>query len=90
MLVGGKSVAGAMGKKPLTVQARALLRAADILGGKQKLRAALRVPMTRLDEWLEGGVEPPMEIFLRAVDIISTSMKVAPRAAAARRVQTRA
>ena len=61
-----------MEKAPLTVQARALRRAADMLGGKNELRAALRVPMTSLDQWLEGTVQPPMDVFLRAVDIISS------------------
>ena len=57
---------------PTTVQSRALRRAADILGGKDKLRAALRVPMASLEEWLEGKVQPPMDVFLKAVDIISS------------------
>src|SRR3954469_25169135 len=60
-----------MGQKPLTVQVRALRRAADILGGKRKLRAALHVPMASLDDWLDCRSEPPMEVFLRAVDILS-------------------
>lgn len=74
-----------MGNAALTVQARALQRAADILGGKDKLRAALHVPMARLEEWLDGRSAPPMEIFLKAVDIISTPTRTAaPTAAAVR------
>ena len=74
-----------MGNKGLTVQARALWRAADILGGKDELRAALRVPMPRLEEWLQGAALPPMDIFLKAVDIISTpSGPVQPAAIVAR------
>ena len=76
-----------MGKALLTVQARALRRAADILGGKDKLRAALHVPMARLDQWLSGVVEPPMDIFLKAVDIISTPARTAPPTAAAVRAR---
>jgi len=64
-----------MGDKGPTVHARALQRAADILGGKEPLRVVLRVPMIRLDEWLAGHSEPPMDIFLRAVDIISAPTK---------------
>ena len=56
----------------LTVQARALRRAADILGGKDQLRAALHVPMTSLEQWLDGRAVPPMDVFLKAVDIISS------------------
>ena len=61
-----------MGNAPLTVQARALRRAADILGGKDKLRAALHVPMASLEHWLSGSVMPPMDVFLKAVDLISS------------------
>ena len=68
-----------------TVQARALQRAADILGGKEPLRAALHAPMARLDEWLAGRTTPPMDIFLKAVDIISgPGSSTAPTAAAVR------
>ena len=68
-----------------TVQARALQRAALILGGKDALRAALHVPMGRLDDWLAGRLTPPMDIFLKAVDIISgPGSGTAPTAAAVR------
>ena len=80
-----------MGNAPLTVQARALRRAADILGGKAKLRAVLHVPMPSLEQWLDGTALPPMDVFLKAVDILSApSGTVTPAAAAARaRVLTR-
>src|SRR5262249_22602402 len=55
----------AMSDKASTIHARALRRAADILGGKEPLRAALRVPMVRLEEWLADRSEPPMDIFLK-------------------------
>jgi len=74
-----------MGNESLTVQARALRRAADILGGKDRLRAALHVPMARLEEWLDGVAEPPMDIFLKTVDIISApAAPTTPPAAAMR------
>lgn len=73
-----------MGDGPVTVEARALRRAADILGGKEQLRAALRVPMRRLEEWLDGTSTPSMEMFLKAVDIISGPAGVRPAAAAVR------
>jgi len=80
-----------MGSNGLTVYARALQRAADILGGKDQLRATLRVPMRRLAEWLDGAAEPPMHVFLKAVDIISgPASGTAPTAASVRaRVLTR-
>src|SRR5436190_18385576 len=54
-----------------TVYAKALTRAAEILGGRDKLRDLLHVPMRALDKWLDGTEEPPMDIFLKAVDVIS-------------------
>jgi hypothetical protein len=71
-----------MGNESQSVYARALGRAADILGGKDKLRAALHVPMHSLDEWLAGRGEPPPDIFLKAVDILSTPTSSTPATAA--------
>src|SRR5205085_12479698 len=76
--------AGRMGKESQSVYVRALRRAADILGEKQALRAALHVPLARLDEWLAGKSDPPMDIFLKAVDIISAPVQSAPPPAAMR------
>ncbi|HZE60926.1 MAG TPA: GAF domain-containing protein [Burkholderiales bacterium] len=67
--------------------ARALRRAADILGGKDLLRAALHVPMHSLEEWLDGRSEPPIDIFLKAVDILSTPTGSAPATAATLRAR---
>jgi len=61
-----------MGNESQSVYARALRRAADILGGKDTLRAALHVPMHSLEQWLDGRSEPPTDVFLKAVDILST------------------
>lgn len=54
-----------------SVHARALQRAAEILGGKDKLRELLRVSLRELEPWLAGAERPPMAIFLKAVDVIS-------------------
>lgn len=54
----------------LTVHGRALHRAAQILGGKEKLRRHLHVPMHLLEDWMSGAERPPMEVFLKAVDLI--------------------
>jgi hypothetical protein len=79
-----------MGDGPVTVEARALQRAADILGGKEQLRAALRVPLRALEEWLAGGSTPPTDVFLKAVDIISGQAgAVEPAAAVRARVRAR-
>lgn len=76
-----------MADASLTVQARALRRAADILGGKHRLRAALHVPMSQLERWLDGVGEPPMDVFLKAVDIISAPTNAATPAAASVRAR---
>ena len=67
-----------MAEKLDTVQRRALEHAASILGGKEKLREYLRVPMHRLDAWLEGRDPLPMAIFLRAVDAFTPPHEVIP------------
>ncbi|HUQ73703.1 MAG TPA: GAF domain-containing protein [Burkholderiales bacterium] len=59
-----------MTEKTTTVHVRALEHAASILGGKEKLRAYLHVPMATLEAWL-AGKPPPMDVFLKAVDAIS-------------------
>lgn len=78
-----------MSRRQVTVHTRALCRAVDILGGKDALRAMLHVPMARLEEWLEGAAEPPMDVFLKAVDVISTPTNAAPPSAARARVLVR-
>ena len=76
-----------MGNESQSVYARALSRAADILGGKDLLRAALHVPLHSLEEWLEGRSEPPMDIFLKAVDILSAPTGAAAATAATLRAR---
>ena len=53
-----------------SVYSRAVLRAAELLGGRDKLASALRVPKDELDNWISGAAKPPREVFLRVVDII--------------------
>ena len=50
---------------------KALRRALKLAGGKTALRERLNVPMARLEGWLDGEAEPPLEVFLRTVDLIS-------------------
>ena len=64
------------------LHARTLHRAAEILGGDDKLREHLRVPMSLLDAWMAGAAPPPLDVFLRAVDVIS-GPAAAPRPRAA-------
>jgi hypothetical protein len=54
-----------------SIQAQTLQRAASMLGGKEKLRELLRVPMRELESWLAGSERPPLDVFLKAVDVVS-------------------
>ena len=53
-----------------SVYSRALLRAAELLGGRDRLANALQVPKEELDKWIKGDAKPAREVFLRVVDII--------------------
>lgn len=48
-----------------------LRRAAEIIGGEQELALVLNVTPSHLALWLGGYAEPPGDIFLRAVDLIT-------------------
>ena len=78
-----------MAEKLDTVQRRALERAASILGGKEKLREYLRVPMHRLDAWLEGRDPLPMGVFLRAIDAFTPPHDAIPVLQRARELRDR-
>jgi hypothetical protein len=54
-----------------TVYSSALVRAAEILGSTEALRAHLNVPMSGLRLWLSGYDRPPDEVFLRVVDLLA-------------------
>jgi hypothetical protein len=60
---------GIIGLVP-TVHSRAVLRAAELLGGRDKLARVLRVPKADIDKWISGEAKPPREVFLRVVDLI--------------------
>jgi hypothetical protein len=50
---------------------RTLRRAAELVGDPDRLALALRVTPSHLALWLHGTEQPPLEIFLRAVDVVS-------------------
>jgi hypothetical protein len=50
---------------------RTLRRAAELVGDADRLALALRVTPSHLALWLHGEEKPPLEIFLRAVDLVS-------------------
>ncbi|MEA3192833.1 MAG: hypothetical protein QOD26_1166 [Betaproteobacteria bacterium] len=52
------------------VHSKALHRAAEIVGGRVELCTKLGVSLRELEAWMSGR-EPPMSVFLKAVDIIT-------------------
>ena len=59
-----------------TVYARTLKRAAELLGGDERLARYLAVAPSRLALWLAGAEAPPTEVFLNAVDIVTDAALV--------------
>lgn len=53
------------------VHVRTLKRAAEIAGGEQPLALRLKVTPSHLALWLAGIETPPVDVFLRAVDIVT-------------------
>ena len=53
-----------------SVYSRALLKAAELLGGRDQLARILQVSTTEIDRWIVDEAKPSREIFLRVVDII--------------------
>ena len=58
------------------VYSSVFVRAAEILGGRERLAEQLGVPLEVLESWASGKAVPPPEMFLRAVDIhVEASLK---------------
>jgi len=53
-----------------SVYSRALLKAAELVGGRAQLAKVLQVPTAEIDRWIVDEGKPPRELFLRVVDII--------------------
>lgn len=53
-----------------SVYSRAVQKAADLLGGRQRLAKVLSVPIDEIDSWIADKTRPPREVFLRVVDIV--------------------
>ena len=61
---------GMIGRVTASVYSRALLRATELVGGRDKLARVLRVPIYELEKWIAGEAKPPRDVFLRVVDLI--------------------
>jgi hypothetical protein len=53
-----------------SVYSRTLQKAADLIGGRKKLARVLRVPTKDLEAWIADEAKPPLNVFLRVVDLI--------------------
>ena len=54
----------------VTVYARTLHRACEVLGGLDATSRHLDVPAAALTRWIGGVESPPLEVFLAAVDVV--------------------
>ena len=59
-----------LSKSRVTVYARTLHRACEVLGTLDALSRQLNVPAPALARWISGLEQPPLDVFLRAVDIV--------------------
>jgi hypothetical protein len=55
----------------LLSRVRTVRAAAGILGGDQKLATFLGVPAQEVHGWLDGRTEPPLKVFLAALDVVA-------------------
>ncbi|HYR35913.1 MAG TPA: hypothetical protein VEQ87_16600 [Burkholderiales bacterium] len=53
-----------------SVYSRAVRKAAELLGGREKLSRTLQVPLAEVEKWIADKGKPPREVFLRVVDLI--------------------
>jgi hypothetical protein len=55
----------------LDLYVRTLQRAVQIEGGEEALALRLKVTPSHLALWIQGVERPPVDIFLRAVDLVT-------------------
>jgi hypothetical protein len=70
-----------------TVYVRTLWRALTLVGGRDELCRALGVVLHELEPWLDGRREPPVDVFLKTVDILSLPTEPGPANPAAARAE---
>jgi hypothetical protein len=52
------------------VYSRTFQKAAELCGGQRELARQLRVPLADLEKWIAGGDTPPINVFLKAIDLV--------------------
>jgi hypothetical protein len=58
----------------MTIENRALRKAAELLGTRNNLAERLGITVEDVEKWISGTRRPPREVFLRVVDIILDEM----------------
>jgi len=66
----GSATCGGAPPSRATVYSRTLQRACEVLGGPPALAAHLHVDVAELERWIDARGQPPLDIFLAAVDIV--------------------
>ena len=56
------------------VYVRTLERAVQIEGGEEALALRLKVTPSHLALWIQGIERPPVDVFLRAVDLVTDQL----------------
>lgn len=57
-------------KTRVTVYQRTLHRACEVLGGMDATSRHFGVPVATLARWIGGVEQPPIDVFLKAVDVV--------------------
>ena len=60
------------------VYVRTLERAVQIQGGEEALALRLKVTPSHLTLWIQGIERPPVDVFLRAVDLVTDQQFPSP------------
>jgi len=69
-LIGARIDCPPLSTTRVTIYARTLHRACEVLGGLEPLSRHLNVPAGTLARWIGGLDQPPIDVFLAAVDIV--------------------
>jgi hypothetical protein len=52
------------------VYSKTFHKAAELLGDRKALARELRVPLADLERWIAGTTKPPLQMFLKAIDLV--------------------
>lgn len=66
----GKNGCPPLSNSAASVHARTLHRACELLGGMDTASRHFGVPPEALARWIGGVEDPPLDIFLKAVDVV--------------------